>query len=260
MTITIRQQEIIDLVRRNGFLSVEALADRFSVTPQTIRRDINGLCDINLLRRRHGGAEYVDAPLLNLPYESRRISHLEAKKAIGAHVASLVPNHASVSFGIGTTPEFVARAMLDHEDLTVITNNLNVAMTLSANQSNRVIMPGGLLRLPDRDFLGPQVEEMFRNYRVDFGIFGVGGIEPDGTFVDFDRAEVLVRTAMLESCRSSILVADVSKFGRQAPARGGGLSDPDMIVLDTPPPAAFAPLFEEAAVAAKLRLAEGAAA
>lgn len=255
MGISSRQQEIIDRIRANGFVSVESLADHFTVTPQTIRRDINVLCDANLLRRKHGGAEYVDAPAVNLPYGSRRISNLESKKAIGSLVAGLIPNHASVSFGIGTTPEFVARAMIDHEDLTVVTNNINVAVALSANPSNRIIMPGGVMRLPDLDFLGPHVEEMYRNYRVDFGVFGVGGIEPDGTFVDFDRAEVLARTALLESCRLSVLVADVSKFGRQAPASGGSLADPGMIVLDGKPDPSAAPHTLDAVVAGKIRLA-----
>lgn len=254
-SLSTRQQDIVALIRRQGFLSVENLADHFAVAPQTIRRDINSLCDANLLRRRHGGAEYIDAPAVNLPYGSRRINNLEAKKAIGAYVASLVPSHASVSFGIGTTPEFVARAMIDHEDMTVITNNANVAMVLSGNPSNRIIMPGGVMRLPDLDFLGPQVEEMYRNYRVDFGIFGVGGIEPDGTFVDFDRAEVLARTALLESCRLSVLVADLSKFGRQAPASGGTLADPGMIVLDALPDTAATPPAGEAAIADKMRIA-----
>lgn len=243
MNITARQHDIIDLARQDGFLNIEALAEHFSVTPQTIRRDINSLCDANLLRRRRGGAEYVEAPRLNLPYDSRRIIHPMAKQAIGALVAALIPNGASVSFGIGTTPEFVALAMQGHEDLTVITNNLNVAMALSVARSNRIILPGGAVRLPDRDILGPHVEEMYRNYRVDFGVFGVGGIEPDGTLVDFDRAEVLARAAMLESCRRSVLVADISKFGRPAPARGGRLDAIDMVVLDAPPPAGFAELF-----------------
>ncbi len=255
MGISARQQDIIDLVRGGGFVSVESLADHFTVTPQTIRRDINVLCDANLLRRRHGGAEYVDTPRVNLPYGSRRISNLEAKQAIGTFVANLIPSHASVSFGIGTTPEFVARAMVDHEDLTVVTNNVNVAVALSANPSNRIIMPGGVMRLPDLDFLGPHVEEMYRNYRVDFGIFGVGGIEPDGTFVDFDRTEVLARTALLESCRLSVLVADASKFGRQAPASGGSLADPGMIVLDDMPEPSAASQTSQAAIAGKIRLA-----
>lgn len=254
-SITSRQQEIVELVRINGFTSVENLAEHFAVTPQTIRRDVNSLCDGNLLRRKHGGAEYVDAPAVNLPYGSRRISNLAAKQAIGAYVASQIPNHASISFGIGTTPEFVARAMLNHEDLTVVTNNVNVAVALSANPSNRIIMPGGVMRLPDLDFLGPQVEEMYRSYRVDFGIFGVGGIEPDGTFVDFDRTEVLARMALLESCRLSVLVADVSKFGRPAHASGGSLGDLGMIVLDSLPDAAIHPLVTESTIASKIRIA-----
>jgi len=254
-SITSRQQEIVDLVRLNGFTPVEKLAEYFAVTPQTIRRDVNGLCDANLLRRKHGGAEYVDSPAVNLPYGSRRISNLAAKQAIGAYVASQIPNHASVAFGIGTTPEFVARAMVSHEDLTIVTNNVNVAVALSANPSNRIVMPGGVMRLPDLDFLGPQVEEMYRSYRVDFGVFGVGGIEPDGTFVDFDRTEVLARTAILESCRLSVLVADTSKFGRLAPASGGSLADPDMIVLDSLPDLAAHPLPAEAAIADKIRIA-----
>lgn len=257
MNITPRQHDIIDLARQDGFASVEALAEHFCVTPQTIRRDINTLCDANLLRRRRGGAEYVEAPRLNLPYDSRRIIHPLAKRAIGAHVAALVPNGASVSFGIGTTPEFVAMAMQGHEDLTVVTNNLNVAMALSAARSNRIILPGGAVRLPDRDVLGPHVEEMYRGYRVDFGIFGVGGIEPDGTLVDFDRAEVLVRAAMQESCRRCVLVADVSKFGRPAPARGGQLTDMDLVVLDALPPPAFAALFDEDGPGQRLQVATG---
>ncbi|WP_454916466.1 DeoR/GlpR family DNA-binding transcription regulator [Xanthobacter sediminis] len=260
MNLTSRQHDIVDLARQGGFLSVEELAGHFSVTPQTIRRDINTLCDANLLRRRRGGAEYVEAPRVNLPYDSRRIIHPVAKQAIGALVASLIPSGASVSFGIGTTPEFVALAMQGHEDLTVITNNLNVAMALSVTPSNRIILPGGAMRVPDRDVLGPHVEEMYRNYRVDFGVFGVGGIEPDGMLVDFDRAEVLARAAMLESCRRSILVADISKLGRPAPARGGHLSDIDMLVLDAPPPSPFEGLFEVDGIAARLRVASGAGA
>lgn len=259
MNITPRQHDIVDLARQVGFLSVETLAEHFSVTPQTIRRDINTLCDANLLRRRRGGAEYVEAPRLNLPYDSRRIIHPVAKQAIGTLVAGLIPSGASVSFGIGTTPEFVALAMQGHEDLTVVTNNLNVAMALSVARSNRIILPGGTVRLPDRDMLGPHVEEMYRNYRVDFGVFGVGGIEPDGTLVDFDRAEVLTRAAMRESCRRSVLVADISKLGRPAPARGGHLTDIDMLVLDAPPTPDFDTLFAREDVGARLRIAWGGA-
>src|SRR5690606_4737079 len=143
---------------------------------------------------------------------------------------------ASVLFGIGTTPEQVALAMAGHEDLTVVTNNLNVAVALSAARSNRIVLPGGVLRLPDRDFLGHDVETMFRSYRAEYGVYGVGGIDRDGTLLDFDREEAAAREAIRESCRTAILVADISKIGRLAAAQGGLLWDADIIVMDAAPP------------------------
>ena len=116
MNLSSRQSDIIALIRREGFQSIEALANHFAVTPQTIRRDVNSLCDANVLRRRHGGAELLGATL-NAPYESRRVTNLEAKRRIGAAVAGLIPSRASVLFGIGTTPEQVALAMAgEHDD------------------------------------------------------------------------------------------------------------------------------------------------
>lgn len=236
MAFTSRQLEIVALIQSNGFMRVEALADRFGVTPQTIRRDINLLCDANLLRRRHGGAESLAKANMNLSYDSRQAANPEAKRIIARRVATLIPHRASVSLGNGTTPQFVAEALVGHEDLTVVTANLNVALTLSANRSNQIIIPGGTLRLPDRDLTGRAAEAMFHDYRVDFGIFGIGGIDPDGTLVDFDRGEVMVRQALQEGCRTQILVADITKFGRAAPARGGNLGDIDLVILDQTPP------------------------
>lgn len=246
MNISERQHDIVGLIQDSGFLTIEALAVRFSVTPQTIRRDVNQLCDANILRRRHGGAELFQPVAANSPYDSRRITNLHAKRRIGQAVAAIIPNQSSILFGIGTTPEQVALALAGHEDLTVVTNNLNVAMALSANRSNRIVVPGGTLRLPDRDILGAETEALFRSYRADFGVFGVGGIDVDGALLDFDRAEVAAREAIRESCRRSILVADVSKFGRTAPARGGHLSDAGVIVLDEILPAEFRGLIEGA--------------
>jgi DeoR family glycerol-3-phosphate regulon repressor len=123
------------------------------------------------------------------------------------------------------------------------------------NRSNRIFVPGGMLRLPDRDLLGAETEALFRAYRADFGIFGVGGIEPDGSLVDFDRAEVQARQAICQSCRQAILVADRSKFGRPAPAHGGRLDDADIVVLDGEPEPPLAALI--AATDVELRIADG---
>jgi DeoR family glycerol-3-phosphate regulon repressor len=213
-----RHDEIVALFRQHGFISMEALAAHFSVTAQTIRRDINALCDADILRRRHGGAELIVAAR-NQPYDARRVNHLDLKIQIGAAVSRLIPHACCILIGIGTTPEQVAIALAGHNHLTVVTNNLRAALALSTNQSNQIIVPGGTLRFPNPEILGSDADKLFRNFRADFGIYGVGGIDTDGTLLDFDRMEASSRQALRESCRTRILVADSSKFGRQAPVR-----------------------------------------
>ncbi|SPJ31468.1 Glycerol-3-phosphate regulon repressor [Falsiruegeria mediterranea M17] len=129
----------------------------------------------------------------------------------------------------------VAAALAEHEGLTVITNNLNAALALSDAPGARIILPGGTLRLPDRDILGPQVLDLFRGYRADFAIYGVGGVDTDGSLLDFNEDEVQNRQCQRANARASILVADTTKFGRRAAAVGGNLSNADHIVIDQRP-------------------------
>ncbi|MCM5557585.1 DeoR/GlpR family DNA-binding transcription regulator [Pleomorphomonas sp. JP5] len=254
MNLSERQNGILVEVRQRGFVSIETLAASYGVTTQTIRRDVNALCGENLLRRRHGGVETVNASG-NLAYQARQIINVHAKRAIGRAVAALIPDRASLLIGIGTTPEQVAVALAGHEELTVVTNNLNVADALAITGSSRIILPGGTLRHPDRDLLGPDGDRLFRAYRADFAIFGVGGIDHDGALLDFSPEEVSARRAMREGCRRSILVADLSKIGRAAPCRGGELGEMDTVVFDRPPPEPIARLIGEAG--AELIVAEG---
>jgi len=241
----LRRQRIVDKTRRHASVSVEALAEEFGVSTQTIRRDLNRLCDANILRRRHGGAELLEG-VRNTAYDMRRTIQAEAKQRIGAAVAGLVGDGATVFISIGTTPAFVAHALRIRRNLTVVTNNLNAALALSEVETNRIILPGGELRLPDRDILGEAASAVFSRYRADFGIYGVGGIDSDGALLDFHEAEVAAREAIRMNARRSVLVADCTKFGRLAPIVGGALSDPDLIVVDARPGDGFAGLLDQA--------------
>ena len=236
-----RQNEIVDLVRSRGFVSIDSLAERYAVTPQTIRRDINLLCDRGLLRRFHGGAGMPAAPseLANLAYQARQVLNLEAKGRIAALVARHIPNGASLFIGIGTTPEQVARALLRHQGLSVMTNNLNAAMVLCASDTCTVTVAGGRLRNLDRDVIGEPAAEFFGAWKVDFSVFGVGGIDEDGTLLDFDAGEVRARQAMAANARRTLLVADATKFGRNAMARGGQFRDASAFFTDRPVPDAY---------------------
>ncbi|MBT6542856.1 MAG: DeoR/GlpR transcriptional regulator, partial [Rhodobacteraceae bacterium] len=124
------------------------------------------------------------------------------------------------------------------------TNNLTAAMALSDETTNRIILPGGELRLPDRDILGEEVQKFFAGYRTEFSIFGVAGVAEDGSLLEFNSAEVQARVQIRENSQVSILVLDQTKFGRLAPAFGENIQDPDHVILDQRPDPSFDPMLD----------------
>ena len=240
-----RARAILALVTEKGFQSVDDLATRFGVSTQTIRRDVNSLCDRGLCRRRHGGIDVLP-PDENLAYMARRILNRGAKQAIAACVAQWVPDQCSLFFGIGTTPEQCAHALLDRQGLRVMTNNLNVAAVLIRNPSCELTVAGGRLRNLDNDIVGGEAHGFFSRFSVDIGIFGVGGVAQDGSLLDFSLDEVHMRQELSQHCRQRFLVLDHSKFGRNATVRGGHITDVSHVFTDQPLPPAIAQLLDDA--------------
>jgi len=245
-TLSERQSEIAELVRTTGFAGIDELADRFSVSTQTIRKDVNGLCDKGLLRRVHGGVQL--ASVGNLEYRMRKVLRYSAKQQIAAAVAEAIPNGSSLSISIGTTPEAVVSAMLGHTNLKIQSNNLNIAMIANTAGSFDVSIPGGLIRRGDGDIVGPAAVAFFESYKADFGIFGVAAVDADGGLLDFYEEEVAARQAILRNCRTSFLVLDHMKFERNAHVRGGHITDVDRVFCDKAPPPGIASKLAEAGV------------
>jgi DeoR family glycerol-3-phosphate regulon repressor len=242
-----RQSKILDLVHRQGFATIEELTRLFEVTAQTIRRDINALCAQDLLRRYHGGAG-LPSSVENAPYDRRQIMLHREKQAIAKLVACQIPDRASLFLNIGTTTEAVADALLDHVRLRVITNNLNVANLLSRHEDFEVIIAGGLVRSRDRGIVGEATIDLIRQFKVDYGIIGISGVDTDGSLLDFDYREVRVAQAIIENSRQVFLVADHSKFGRNALVRLGHVSQVDVLFTDRAPPAPIAEMLRAAEV------------
>ncbi len=235
VNLNLRQKQIVDLVRQQGFAAVDEMAQDFDVTPQTIRRDINELCKHGLVRRFHGGVG-LNSSVENVAYETRKVLMLEEKKKIAQKVASYIPDRASVFIDIGTTTEEVARALRDHEGLRVITNDLNVATILSGNKTCEVIIAGGVVRSRDRGITGEATIDFIHQFKVDFGIIGVSAIDPDGTLLDYDYHEVRVAQAIIENSRKVFLATDHTKFGRNAVVKLGHLSQISALFCDKEPP------------------------
>ena len=229
-----RQHDILSLAEKEGYVGVENLAETFEVTQQTIRRDINNLCDQELLTRTHGGAFYSSG-VRNFAYKSRKSLASDEKKEIADAVAAIIPDNSSIVINIGTTTEQVAESLLSHQGLKVITNNINIVNIFAQSNNAEVWLAGGKVRNLDSAVIGIHTANFIKQFKVDYAVVGVSAIDNDGALVDFDSEEVLVSRAIFKHCRKLILVADNFKFDRTAPMLIGNISEIDTLVTNIQP-------------------------
>ncbi|MHA6325966.1 DeoR/GlpR family DNA-binding transcription regulator [Roseivivax sp. CAU 1753] len=233
MSQTFRLPEIVEIARRDGKVTVEGLAAHFGVTLQTIRRDLTELADGGRLERVHGGA-VLPSGTTNIGYEERRALNPAAKTAIAEACAAQIPDDSSLFLNIGTSTEAVARALGQHRHLLVVTNNMNVANILASNADCEVVVTGGQLRRADGGLIGSLAAETIRRFKFDLAVIGCSALDEDGDLLDYDMEEVGVSQAILAQARRTFLVADSSKFTRDAPARIATLADIDTFFTDMP--------------------------
>ncbi|AXO60891.1 DeoR/GlpR family DNA-binding transcription regulator [Ectopseudomonas oleovorans] len=241
MNLAPRQHDILNLARDRGYVSIDELAQAFAVTPQTIRRDINLLAEHGLLRRTHGGAACESSSIQNTAYGMRAGQMREEKQRIAEAVAAQIPDHASLFINIGTTTEAIARELQSHKGLKIITNNLHVAAQLSAKADFEVLVAGGTVR-SDGGIVGQAAVDFIQQFKVDYAIVGISGIDDDGSLLDFDYQEVRVSQAIIDNARQVFLAVDSSKFGRNAVVRLGSIALVDRVFTDSAPSAAISRL------------------
>ena len=242
-----RREKIQKMVQAQGFVTIESLAQTFAVTPQTIRRDINTLSESGHLCRYHGGAA-MPTSTENVAYQDRKVLCFQEKQKIARLLAQYIPDNASLFINIGTTTEAIAHALANHKRLRVITNNLNVASIMSVNENFEVIVSGGVVRHRDQGIIGEATIDFINQFKVDFGIIGISGIDLDGTLLDFDYREVRAARAIIDNARKVFLAADHTKFGRNAMVRLGNISEIDCLFTDRKLPAGLAEIVAAAGV------------
>lgn len=169
----------------------------------------------------------------------------EEKARIARRVASQIPDGASLFIDIGTTPEAVAHALMNHSNLRIVTNNLNVAVLLMAKPDFRLILAGGEVRTRDGGIMGEATLDYISQFRLDYGILGISGIDMDGSLLDFDYHEVRTKRAIIENSRCVMLVADHSKFGRNAMVNLGNMGLIDYLFTDVAPPPEIIKVIEQ---------------
>ena len=244
---TARHAVILNTLAQQGSCTVAGLADQLAVSDETIRRDIIVMANKGLLERVHGGAVLPD--LLREPDFQKRLNHnAEAKKAIARAAANQVRNGDSLMLDTGSTTTYVARALVNHSDLMVVTNCTDIARTLATRNRNKVYLAGGEFRADDGAIFGPSAIGFVEQFQVRTAILSIGAIQLSDGFMDFHLAEAEFSRAVLNRAKHVMIVADHSKFAVQASVRVCGFNAVDSLITDRPPPLPVAKRLDEAGV------------
>jgi DeoR family glycerol-3-phosphate regulon repressor len=243
-----RQQEILKLVRELGYVSLEMLADKFKLSQQTVRRDIIFLNDHNLVQRHHGGAGLMPGKD-RLAYPNRKGRNADAKELIGKMIASQIPNGASIFIDIGTTMAAVAESLVNHKNLKIITNHIDIVYTLCEKTDFEIILTGGLVRNRDRAISDEYTAEFLQKFRVGYGIFGIGSLTDDGQLLDYHYRDAQASRAAMEISTKKFAGVDHSKFNANALMPFAHVSEIDAIFTDKHPGDAVSKLIHDSNVA-----------
>jgi DeoR family glycerol-3-phosphate regulon repressor len=243
----LRQAEISDLVLKRGEVSVEALADKFNTSAETIRRDLSALVEAGQVRKVHGGARPVSL-LVEGEFETRMRRNALPKRVIADKIASLIAPSSTLFLDTGSTTLICAEALARMRELTIITNSTRIAATFARGSGGaEVYLLGGRYRADNSQTVGAHAICDIARYRADIAILTIGALDSGGA-MDFSSHEAEVARAMIKLTAQVILVVDHSKFDRAASFRVCGLDEIDRLVVDKAPVASLAGALNHAEV------------
>ena len=228
-----RHAEILKVLEEQGTVSISALAERLSVSLETIRRDVKPLTDMGTVMRVHG-AVGLAGQVGEAPFQRRMRDNAAAKRAIARAAAALIHDGDSVMLDTGTTTSFLARELTQRRRLTVVTNSSDIARTLATVNGNRVYMAGGELRSDSGAAFGQSALDFIRPFTVTHAVISAGAIDARGV-MDYDLAEAEFARAVLACGEHRITVTDATKFGRRGLITVAGFDAIDTLVTDQTP-------------------------
>jgi len=230
LKIDIRRKRILEQLRLDGKVSVNALCGALGVTPVTIRNDLTMLEQEGRLMRVQGGA--VRMPTETAAPESQSVSHVSQKQAIGNAVAQMVRDGDTLFINSGTTCEIVAAKLSIRRNLNIVTNSLNVATRLGTVPTFRVLLLGGEINAHYGFTHGGDAQEQLSKYQADWAILSVDGVSARGGITTHHAEEAAIDRMMVKSARKTLIAADSSKIGRAGFSRACECSGKLMLVTN----------------------------
>ncbi|MCP4329352.1 MAG: DeoR/GlpR transcriptional regulator [Alphaproteobacteria bacterium] len=244
---TERQSQILNSVMARGQCGIGDLAAQMTVSQETIRRDVRALASQGFVVKVHG-AIMVPERLREPPFERRMRANMEAKMRIAARCAQLIGDGESLMMDTGSTTCYVAKALHEHSNLTVVTNSVEIACALAKRNGNRVYMAGGELRGDDGAALGAAAVEFIRQFQVRYAILSIGAIDKDNGLMDAHLAEAEYSRTVIGQAESAIVVSDHSKFGATGFVKVCAFDAVDTLITDQDPSPAFVRRLAESGV------------
>lgn len=228
-----RQNKILSMLQSQNKLLVNELCDYFSVSPATIRNDLNQLEQLGLLKRTHGGAISCD---VKTGFEQTSIqksnTNADKKQRIAAYATQFIEDGDIIAIDTGTTTYCLAKMLTDKTDLTVVTNDLQIANLLENFSGITVILAGGILRKGFSCTIGTITNTILSSMNVDKVFFSTNAVDPKGNLCTPDLEQAKTKETLIAMGRKSFLLCDSSKFSSYSFARFGSLKDINTIITD----------------------------
>lgn len=244
-----RQKKILEILEKEGSVSVNRLSTSFDVTEETVRRDLEKLEKQECLRRTHGGAVSVtDGSTHEASLEKRKLINIEAKQAIAKEALKYVAEGDTIFLDASTTTFFMAREIKQMKNITVITNSLRVVNELCGTEGIKVISVGGVVS-NNQSFVGSLAERSIEeNFFVNKMFFSSKGITADGGVLESNEGECGIKKKMMKNAKRKYYLCDRSKMGSIGFVKLASFEDIDYVISDTAPEGALKQKFEEFAI------------
>lgn len=245
MNYSKRHADILKIIQEEGTITITRLAEKLGVSLETVRRDVKPLARDGSVLKMHG-AIGLPSVVGEAPFERRMREQADAKRTIARLVAATIHDGESVMLDTGTTTSFLARELLNHRRLTVVTNSSDIARTLATVNGNKVYMAGGELRSDSGASFGVSAIEFVSRFSVDHAVITAGAVDAQHGIMDYVLEEAEFARVVLTRGKRSVVVTDHTKFGRQGLVQVCGFDAFGELATDMPPPRDIAAAVEKA--------------
>ncbi len=230
-----RRNAILARLSMEGKVVVSDLAKEFSVTEETIRRDLEKLDNDGVAKKTYGGAVKVENFNTDLPFHVRKQSNVQSKQKIATLIADMIKDGDYIMLDASSTALNVVKAILPLKKITIITNSIEILLELCNKPDWTVISTGGTLKEGGLSLVGYQAERMVEGFHVDMAVCSCKGIDIENGVTDSNERDSEIKKAFFASATRKVLAVDSSKFNKVSFVKVCGVNDVDTIVTDVDP-------------------------